>query len=153
MEFNYTLSLPSEGSSYASQLKQYCLSNKYRYPIIQVNKFTNSINVSIRIIELKTRKYPNGEIMKYSDGNTKKEKVQIYQNVKVYPRNMNMNQAYEAISFDTLQSIFSPILHHEALHKTESTVDNEILTVKIENCPLEDQYDSVDGDENILSFN
>lgn len=130
MKIDTNLTLPCNGSGYESQLKEFCILNKFRSTNINYNSFPNGNHCLWLVIEwFKQKKYPSGEFVKYPDGNIVKERIVIYHSVKVFPSTYTLKQAKETMAWDALQTIYGPCLTGDNQEKqtTSETTEQAVL--------------------------
>jgi hypothetical protein len=108
MKFDYPLSLTMiHSGNFESQLKQFCIDNKFLYSGIQWNIFSNGFHVLwISIDWLKNRKYPTGEFVRFSDYTIKKDKKSLLNKLRIFPPNVPLSDAKELFALEILQKLF-----------------------------------------------
>lgn len=125
MKFEYPLSLTNihNNGNFESQLKQFCIDNKFLYPGIQWNSFVNGTHVLWTAIEwLKNRKYPTGEFVRYPDGSIKKDKKVLLSKLRIFPTTMALNDAKEFLALEVLQDLFANLYQSKQVEAVEQCV-------------------------------
>jgi hypothetical protein len=133
MKFTYPLTFVNlhQQCNFENQLKQFCIDNKFVYSGIRWNSFVNDVHVLWIAIEwLKNKKYPNGEYVRYADGNIKREKKTLFYKLKVYPTSVSLNDAKEFLALEVLHELFAnmPVQQPPKLTgKPENETENVLL--------------------------
>lgn len=108
MKLEYPLSFTSiHTGNFESQLKQFCIDNKFLYSGIQWNSFADGTYVLWTNVEwLKNRKYPTGEFLRYPDGSIKKDRKILINKLRIFPHTFSLPEAKEYLSLEILQELF-----------------------------------------------
>jgi hypothetical protein len=131
MKFEYPLSYTTiHNGNFENQLKQFCIDNKFLYPGIQWNNFSNGSHVLWTTVEwLKNRRYPTGEFVRYPDGSIKKDKKGLISKLRVFPSTITLNDAKEFLALEVLQELFInfkvPSIQEDQTTQTLRTTNNE----------------------------